>query len=81
MNDKDLADKFFKNYKELTQEISKVIVGQEDTVKLVLTSIFCKGHSLLVGVPGLAKTLLINTIAEALDLKFNRIIFCDEKSF
>ena len=75
MNDKELADKFFNSYKELTQEISKVIVGQEDTVKLVLTSIFCKGHSLLVGVPGLAKTLLINTIADALDLNFNRIQF------
>ncbi len=75
MGEKELADKFFEDYKRLTSEISKVIVGQEETVKLVLTSIFCQGHSLLVGVPGLAKTLLINTIAKALELDFNRIQF------
>lgn len=62
-------------YSSLTKEIGKVIIGQEETVKLLLTSIFCQGHCLLVGVPGLAKTLLIQTIASALDLKFNRIQF------
>ncbi|GAB3335972.1 MoxR family ATPase [Larkinella ripae] len=62
-------------YKKLTGEISKVVIGQEETVRLLLTAIFCQGHCLLVGVPGLAKTLLIQTIAGALDLSFNRIQF------
>ena len=64
----NLADAFQK----LTREIGKVIIGQEETVRLLLTSIFCQGHCLLVGVPGLAKTLLIQTISSAVDLKFNR---------
>ena len=58
------ADKLFKTYKKLHAEIGKVIVGQDDVIKLVITSIFCQSHSLLVGVPGLAKTLLIQTISE-----------------
>ena len=62
-------------YDVLKKEISKIIVGQNDVVELIVMSVFCKGHSLLVGVPGLAKTLLINTIAKALDLSFNRIQF------
>ncbi|HEX9958849.1 MAG TPA: AAA family ATPase, partial [Fibrella sp.] len=62
-------------YKKLSTEIGKVIIGQDETVRLLLTAIFCQGHCLLVGVPGLAKTLLIQTIAGALDLKFNRIQF------
>ncbi len=62
-------------YQKLTSEIGKVVIGQEDTVRLLLTAIFCQGHCLLVGVPGLAKTLLIHTISEALDLEFNRIQF------
>lgn len=70
-----LADRFFEDFKNLKQEISKVIVGQEEVVDLLLTSVFCQGHSLLVGVPGLAKTLLIQTVASALDLSFNRIQF------
>lgn len=70
-----LADRFFQDFKNLKQEISKVIVGQEEVVNLLLTSVFCQGHSLLVGVPGLAKTLLIQTVASALDLSFNRIQF------
>jgi MoxR-like ATPase len=69
------ADALHEVYKKLNNEISKVIIGQEEVVKLVLTAIFCKGHCLLVGVPGLAKTLLINTIAEALSLDFKRIQF------
>lgn len=74
-NEVDVADNFHLAYEKLRKEISNVIVGQEEVVKLVLTSIFCNGHSLLVGVPGLAKTLLIKTISEALDLSFNRIQF------
>ena len=73
--DVEAADALKKTYEELTTEIGKVIVGQEDTVRLLLTAIFCQGHCLLVGVPGLAKTLLVQTIASALDLEFNRIQF------
>lgn len=62
-------------YENLAGEISKVIVGQKEVVKYVLLSIFCDGHSLLVGVPGLAKTLLVKTIADVLDLSFKRIQF------
>jgi MoxR-like ATPase len=70
-----LADKLHEDYHNLKNEISKVIIGQDEVVKLLLTSIFCQGHSLLVGVPGLAKTLLIHTIASAVNLSFNRIQF------
>ena len=59
----------------LRNEIAKVIVGQDMVIDQVLLSLYCNGHSLLVGVPGLAKTLLIKTISEALDLSFNRIQF------
>ncbi len=62
-------------YEKIRSEIGKVIIGQDDVVKKLLTAIFCQGHCLLVGVPGLAKTLLIQTIASSLDLKFNRIQF------
>jgi MoxR-like ATPase len=71
----EAADSLTQVFENLTREIGKVIIGQEETVRLLLTSIFCQGHCLLVGVPGLAKTLLIHTIASALDLKFNRIQF------
>ena len=71
----EAANGLFDAYKKLKEEISKVIIGQDEVVKLVLTSLFCQGHSLLVGVPGLAKTLLIQTVASALNLKFNRIQF------
>lgn len=74
-NDTEAIEGFVSKYKDLTAEIAKVIVGQEDTVKNVLISVFSKGHCLLVGVPGLAKTLLVNTIADALGLTFNRIQF------
>ncbi|MRX47976.1 AAA family ATPase [Pedobacter puniceum] len=63
------------SYKEIRKEISKVIVGQDDVVKAVLISVFSNGHCLLVGVPGLAKTLLVQTISRVLDLSFNRIQF------
>ena len=71
----EAANGLFEAYNSLKSEISKVIIGQDEVVKLVLTSIFCQGHSLLVGVPGLAKTLLIQTVASALNLTFNRIQF------
>lgn len=74
-SDKEAADAFFDYYKKLNKEISNVIIGQDEVVRLVLLSVFCQGHSLLVGVPGLAKTLLIQTVASALHLKFNRIQF------
>ena len=74
-NDVEAADALKQITNELKAEISKVIVGQDHVVEGVLTSIFCNGHSLLIGVPGLAKTLLINTIADVLDLSFNRIQF------
>jgi MoxR-like ATPase len=60
---------------ELLSEIGKVIVGQEEAVENILITLFCQGHALLVGVPGLAKTLLISTLAEVMDLKFNRVQF------
>jgi MoxR-like ATPase len=62
-------------YNALMAEIKKVIIGQDEIVKSVLISIFSRGHCLLIGVPGLAKTLLVHTIASALDLKYNRIQF------
>ncbi|RYD75496.1 MAG: MoxR family ATPase [Sphingobacteriales bacterium] len=61
--------------KQLLDEIRKVVIGQDEVVKKVLICIFSRGHCLLIGVPGLAKTLLVHTIAEALDLKFSRIQF------
>lgn len=75
MSDVEAIDQLVVKYKELKNEIHKVIVGQEDVVDQVLISIFSRGHCLLVGVPGLAKTLLVNTIAETLGLTFNRIQF------
>lgn len=62
-------------FQKLNTEITKVIIGQDEVIRLLVTAIFCQGHCLLVGVPGLAKTLLIQTLAKALDLKFNRIQF------
>ncbi|PWL24140.1 MAG: AAA family ATPase [Fluviicola sp. XM-24bin1] len=75
MSDKESVDQLVAHYKELKNEIHKVIVGQDDVVDQVLISIFSRGHCLLVGVPGLAKTLLVNTISDCLGLSFNRIQF------
>ncbi len=69
------VDALAQTYKDLSAEIGKVIVGQDDVVRAVIISLFSNGHSLLVGVPGLAKTLLVSTIAEVLDLDFKRIQF------
>ena len=74
-SDVEGLDAFVTKYKALNKEIGKVIIGQETVIKEVLITIFSKGHCLLVGVPGLAKTLLVNTIADALGLDFNRIQF------
>jgi len=62
-------------YDRLRAEISKVVVGQDDVVEQLLTVMFCKGHALVVGVPGLAKTLLISTISKSVSLSFSRIQF------
>lgn len=75
MSDKETVDQLVAHYKDLKNEIHKVIVGQDDVVDQVLISIFSRGHCLLVGVPGLAKTLLVNTISDCLGLSFNRIQF------
>lgn len=74
-SDVEAVEYFVKQYGELNREIGKVIVGQEEVVNQVLMSVFSKGHALLVGVPGLAKTLLVNTIADTLGLSFKRIQF------
>ena len=74
-SDVEALDAFAVKYHELRSEIAKVIVGQDEVVKNVLISIFSRGHCLLVGVPGLAKTLLVNTIANVLGLKYSRIQF------
>ncbi len=75
MSDKEAIDRLVLHYHELKKEIHKVIIGQDEVVDQVLISIFSRSHCLLVGVPGLAKTLLVNTIAETLGLSFNRIQF------
>ncbi len=62
-------------YERIQKEVSKVIIGQSKVIELLLISLLSSGHSLLIGVPGLAKTLLISTLARALDLKFSRIQF------
>ena len=74
-SDVEAAQALASAHKNLSAEISKVVIGQNDVVRQVLIAIFCQGHSLLVGVPGLAKTLLVQTIATSLDLHFKRIQF------
>jgi len=74
-SDVEAVDALVEKYKALKGEIAKVIVGQDDVIESVIISIFSRGHALLVGVPGLAKTLLVNTIAKALGLSYNRIQF------
>jgi MoxR-like ATPase len=74
-SDVEALDAFAQKYKDLKSEIAKIIVGQDEVVSNILISIFSDGHSLLIGVPGLAKTLTVQTIARILDLSFNRIQF------
>ncbi|MFN9496778.1 MAG: AAA family ATPase [Bacteroidota bacterium] len=76
--DVEAVDALAASYKKLTAEIHKQIIGQDEVVKYVLMSIFCDGHTLMVGVPGLAKTLLVKTIADTLDLSCKRIQFSPE---
>jgi MoxR-like ATPase len=75
MNDVEAVAKLSKAYGDIRTEIAKVIVGQNQVIEHLLVSLLSRGHCLLIGVPGLAKTLLIKTLAEALDLKFSRIQF------
>ncbi|TXD84236.1 AAA family ATPase [Subsaximicrobium wynnwilliamsii] len=75
MSDVAAIENFVKKYNALKSEVAKVIVGQDEVVNQILISIFSGGHSLLIGVPGLAKTLMVNTIAQALGLDFKRIQF------
>ena len=74
-SDVEGAKALVNKYESLKKEIGKVIIGQNEVIHDTILSIFCQGHVLLVGVPGLAKTLLINTIGQALGLSFNRIQF------
>ncbi|MEJ2904487.1 AAA family ATPase [Pedobacter panaciterrae] len=74
-NDIKAVDALHQAYNNIRTEIGKVVIGQEEVVKSVLISIFSNGHCLLVGVPGLAKTLLVQTVADVMDLNFNRIQF------
>jgi MoxR-like ATPase len=75
MSDVESVKKLSQAYTDLRTEIAKVIVGQERIIEHLTIALLARGHCLLVGVPGLAKTLLIKTLAEALDLKFSRIQF------
>jgi len=75
MSDVDAVEKLVKKHHDLKKEIAKVIVGQEEVIEQILLSIYTGGHSLLIGVPGLAKTLMVNTIAQTLGLDFKRIQF------
>ena len=74
-DDVELVEKLHVKYAALKRELAKVIVGQEDVIEQTLIAVFSRGHALLVGVPGLAKTLLIRTLSEVLDLGFRRIQF------
>ena len=75
MSDVVAVDNLVEKYHQLKKEIGKIIVGQNEAVHFTLVSLFCGGHSLLIGVPGLAKTLLVNTVSDALGLNFKRIQF------
>jgi MoxR-like ATPase len=75
MSDVKAVQNLVHKFEVLKTEISKVIIGQKEAVDFALLSVFCGGHSLLIGVPGLAKTLLVNTVSDALGLNFKRIQF------
>src|SRR5947209_7972568 len=74
-SDLALVEQLRDAHRRLRGEIGKVIIGQEEVLDQLLMAIFCRGHALLVGVPGLAKTLMVSTLAQALDLSFKRIQF------
>ena len=75
MSDVVAVDNLVEKYHQLKKEIGKVIIGQQEAVNFTLLSVFCGGHSLLIGVPGLAKTLLVNTVSDAVGFNFKRIQF------
>jgi MoxR-like ATPase len=75
LTDSELVQKLNENYRKLRSEISRVIVGQDKIIEQILISVLSKGHCLLVGVPGLAKTLIVKTISDVLGVKFSRIQF------
>ena len=75
MKDLELVQELLKSKNEVVQEIRKVIVGQDKVIEDLLVALFCKGHCLFVGVPGLAKTLLVSTLSQVLNLGFSRIQF------
>ncbi|TZF85643.1 AAA domain-containing protein (plasmid) [Pedobacter sp. BS3] len=74
-SEKEAIDALAESYNRITQQIGQVIIGQNEVVKSVLIAIFSNGHCLLVGVPGLAKTLLVQTVSQVLDLSYNRVQF------
>src|SRR4051794_36691452 len=74
-NDVEMIEKLRAAHQKLKKEIGKIIVGQEKVLDELLMAIFCRSHALLMGVPGLAKTLMVSTLAQALDLSFKRIQF------
>jgi MoxR-like ATPase len=74
-SDVEAIDALVEKFGQLKSEIARVIVGQDEVVRNLLISVFCKGHCLLVGVPGLAKTLMVNTLSKALGLSYSRIQF------
>src|SRR5271170_4710867 len=74
-SDLQMVDQLRRAHRQLRDEIGKIIIGQEYVLDQLLMAIFCRGHALLVGVPGLAKTLMVSTLAQALDLSFKRIQF------
>ena len=74
-DDKEAVERLHTSYQRMKEELAQVIVGQEEVVEQVLMAMFCRGHALLVGVPGLAKTLLVSTVSEALELEYKRIQF------
>jgi len=71
----ELLDSFHRSYERINEELAKAIIGQHDVIRQVLACIFTRGHCLLVGVPGLAKTLLVSSLARTMDLSFKRIQF------
>ena len=74
-SDVQMLDTLRKAHKQMRNEIGKIIIGQEEVLDQLLMAIFCRSHALLVGVPGLAKTLMVSTLAQALDMSFKRIQF------
>ena len=75
MSEVEAVKQLQEKYQALRKEIAEVIVGQDEVVEQLLLAMLCKGHVLLVGVPGLAKTLLVNTVSRSLGMQFQRIQF------